>query len=313
MTLPETRNPFKAGSGRIVGTSVLPSAYHRAEHKRGSRDYVMSRSALMDFAACPAKWLAGAQDGDETGDTAATAWGSLMDGLITLPAEQFDELFAVCPDTYGDKPWNLNATYCKEWAADQGGKQIVKEPLFRKAQEAVQRLLDDEEFAQIVLASQKQVHVEAQYQDRATGIVVPFKILVDLLPPKEHETLGKSLIDFKTCRDASLRKWQRDVEEYGYQTQGATYLDVFNAVDGEDRQDFRHILSESEHPWQPGWRCLSLENVQVGRLEYTGALERYCRCLETGEWPGYEAQAQLRIDGKWAMVDPTPWKLKELV
>lgn len=318
---PETRNPFT--NGKIIATSVLPSVYHRSDHKRGELAYVMSRGELMSFDECPAKWIAGGR----SADTAATEWGTLVDTMLLDP-ERFKEVFAVAPKTYpapktckavkkgrvkeGDPiPWDNRAGYCQEWreAAEDAGYKPVSWQDYQDAAQAVNTLLCNEEALRVVRESDKQVHVTAEYHDKATGIVVPFKILVDILPPKHHEIYGKSVFDFKTCRDASLRKWTRDVAEYKLHVQGAAYMDVVNAVEGEDRCDFRHMLSESEHPWQPGFRILSNEFMELGRAEYVAALERYCSCLRLDDWPGYEEQARTRFNG-FAMTEPEPYMLK---
>src|SRR6185503_12774374 len=105
---------------KIVGENVSTEVYMRQTARRGEKDYSMSRSALVDFAVNPAKWLAG---GTYDEPTKATDWGSVMDCLLTCP-DKFNSLFAITPEVYPakgakkggvdvEKPWNRNATYCR--------------------------------------------------------------------------------------------------------------------------------------------------------------------------------------------------------
>jgi hypothetical protein len=59
----------------------------------------MSRSELVEFYECPAKWILGPHGDDST---PSMDFGSLVDCLVTQP-ERFDDLFAVCPETYTNK------------------------------------------------------------------------------------------------------------------------------------------------------------------------------------------------------------------
>lgn len=280
----------------------------------------------MDFAECPSKWIEG---GEPEKDSDATEWGTLLDALA-LDADRFTEVYAVAPATCpapktckavktgkvkeGDPiPWNFTLVQCQEWrdAVESQGKKAISFEDFDNASDAVRRLLCDDRAFHVLRTSQKQVHVTAEYHDRKTGIVVPFKILIDLLPPETDEAYGKSIIDLKTCRDASLRPWLRSINEYGYDWQAATYLDVFNAVEGADRCEFRHLLSENVKPWQPGLRIFEWEWIMDARNKYVNALEDYCQCLESGKWPSYERKARLRDHNGWAFMGQEAWMMTQ--
>jgi hypothetical protein len=107
------RNPFTGG--KIIGSNITPEKYRANEGKRGTKEFVMSRSSLADFIECPSKWV----NGHESKDTDATTWGSLMDTLVLAP-KQFQARYAVYPETYpvegGEtKPWNNTAMFCRYW------------------------------------------------------------------------------------------------------------------------------------------------------------------------------------------------------
>ena len=52
-------NPFSGG--KIIGVGVSHDEYAKQPNgvKRGDPAYIMSRGSLMEFSACPHKWIAG--------------------------------------------------------------------------------------------------------------------------------------------------------------------------------------------------------------------------------------------------------------
>ncbi len=318
--------------GRVVGPITDPSVYRKQDCKRGEPEMVMGRGQLMEFKHCPKRWL----DGYEGEATKSTEWGDLMDCLMITP-DQFKNRYAVQPATYMhnvmecpvchsktdsatckkckvqrlpkmvSKDWNSNSEYCSEWESSQTGKTIVKHKLFQPACDAVKVLQGDEEIKSLVECSQRQVMATASYSDEETGIIVPLKILVDLLPDKDSEW-GNSIIDLKTVDCAAMRVWRGKMFKWNYDAQAALYLDVWEKCTGEDRQDFRHIVQESFSPYQTQLRLTSAEFLEIGRDKYMKALRLYCQCLKTNVWPGYDSDCR-EING-WQLTEPEPWMVQ---
>ena len=124
-----------------------------------------------------------------------------------------------------------------------------------EAKKAVARLNDDFAIVEYLQTSRRQVYYTAEWSDPC-GIVIPIKILIDLEPAAKHAEFGKTLGDFKTARDASLRKWARAIDDMRYDMQAAMNLDVFNAATGEKRNDFRHVIQENIHPYPNATKAL---------------------------------------------------------
>lgn len=313
--IPELANPFTGG--KIVGCSVDPKDYTKEDRQRGDPEYIMSRSSLMMFAECPAKWIAGATSKESD----STWWGSLMDCLL-LDNPRFERDYVLRPNTYaapkdhdkvkkgkikeGDPlPWNSNAEICEDWEAQQGGKEIVSAKDFAEATSALNRFRKDDELNELLECSKTSVMVITGYHDKGTRIVVPFKLLIDILPAK-NSRFNNGIYDLKSSRDASPSAWVRDVDKYDLDAQGACYLDGFNAVSGETRDMFGHAIQENVFPWQPARRFLSNEFLQLGRGKIVSALRRYALCLETEEWPDYDSESEYN---GWSMVQPTSWMI----
>lgn len=297
----------------VVGDGVSVERYLEQPKgvKRGDPGYVMSGSDLMEFDNCPHRWRAGYE---EEG-TKETEYGALLDCLLMDGVKAVFERFIILPETYtskdGDeKPWTFAATVCKEWRKEHNplGKTEIKSQLWGIAKTAADRLLSDPQLAELFATSRKQVMLTGIYHDKETGIRVPVKSLLDLVPPAP---LGY-LVDLKTCNSAHPRAWKKQVFNYSYHVQSARHLDLWNAATGEQRNEFRHVLQESVHPFEVAKRFLSSEFVALGRQKYVGALKRYAQCLSTGVFPGYdeaESSADMVIDG-WLMCSPEAWMVQ---
>jgi len=292
-------------NAKVIGSDTDPLTYHHQPGKRGERSFVMSRSELLEFAKCPMKWMYG---GNEDEEIDSTTFGTLVDILLTQPG-RFEDAIAVKPDTYasdeGEKPWNGNSKVCKAWLKEHEKCLVVSRKEHSDAGLAVARLQSDPAISGFLKGCQCAVMVTADYHDADTGLIVPLKCLIDIVP--QHE---KSLADLKTTRNAGHRKWQRDVFDNGYACQAALYLDCYVAATGEDRVDFRHVLVENVFPFQVGRRILTEDFLNVGRAQYLSALRLYAKCVNEQQFPGYDDN---RTDGYngWTFVHPEPYMLAQ--
>jgi hypothetical protein len=313
-------------SGKVIGSDVDPLKYHLFQPiddrgnvpKRGDPKFVMSRSELTEFAHCPARWLAGVEDKE----TDATDWGNLIDCLVLQP-HQFEKRYAICPATYPgqdrkkqpvDKTWNRGATYCDDWMSERESAGIVclKQDDYQAAKHAADLLLADKQIASLLDGAKRSVMVTADWLDKAKGIVVPFKILVDIVPTNPTDGFHNTLADLKTCRSAHPRVWPKEVFAHGYAVQAAAYLDCYEAATHEGRTGWMHVLSENIPPYQLGRRWLSSEFLEIGRMQYRDALSLYCQCLKTGVWPDYEKLACAKWERNgWSATEPESWMVQQ--
>lgn len=288
-------------NAKVVSENVDPREYHATDIPRGNPAFVMTRSQLCVFAVNPRRWL----DGYERKESDSLDWGSLIDAMVL---GGFDDRYVVCPAEYTDKdgkqkPWNWNATACKEWRAKHDGKEPLKHSEHLKAAEAVNRLTNADWARNILLnrGTRKQVLITAEYRDPKTGLTIPVKTLLDAVGYEK-------LIDLKTARSANPNYWAKQAFNNGYHVQAAIGLDLFNAATGEERTDFINIVQENYPPYHvPDVPFLySQEFLQLGRDYYTTALRNYAQCLKTNCWPSYSHREV--IPGH-AMIEPEPWML----
>jgi len=297
-------------NGTIISTQTDTNIYHKvSDIARGNIEYVMSRSDLMEFDKCPHRWV----QGYSKTRTDSMSYGNLLDAYL-LESGRFDDQFAIAPETYahekGDKPWNWNATVCREWREEQHalGKEVIKKQQYEECILASKVLYSDKMINGILSTSNFQVMITAEWKDKDTGLTIPLKCLIDIVPKK-----GLYLIDFKTCKSASLGQWPREVYNWGYHIQAAFYMDMYEAATGEVRNGFAHILQESYAPYEVGKRLLDEEFIELGREKYINAIKKYCECLKSGKFGGYDDYSlyMLKFDG-FTSVGPESWMIDKI-
>lgn len=304
--IPEIANPI--ASAKVVGDNISFEGYARQSVLKGDAQYMLGRSDLAEFANCPKKWKLKSDIPGES--TEATEWGILMDCIKLTPGE-FEKRFAVCPETYPDaktkepKPWTFAANYCKDWREQQGDKTIVKAADYLRAKAA--EFAFDKDSQDLIDNSKRQVMVVGTYLDKDTGLEIPLKGLIDLVPDAGHPKWGGCLADLKTTTNASPWTWAKEINTYRLHWQAALYLDLWVAATNEDRNTFRHVVQENKEPFISGRRILSVEFLNLGRMQYLDALKRYCQCVHTQTWPDYE-QDGFVIDG-WTVTQPEAWMI----
>lgn len=315
--LSETANPFTAA--RVIGANIDTATYHRQDEKtpRGHPEFVMSRSELMMFASCPSRWLRGYAPKE----TDATEWGSLFDCMITEGQDAFDRKYVVHPKTVtatanmncvkdGDNaagdliPWRA-CKESKDWKnANRKGREILSPEYYDEADQARRRLLEDPMFLQFIGCSAKQVMVLSEYRDEDSGLVVPWKSLIDLVPGKDDTQWGTYLADLKTARSADPGFWEREIDRRNYDAQAAANLDAYTAATGERRESFVHVIVESDFPFEPSGCYLSADYIELGRLKIVGALKLYCRCLKEEYFPSWRDFTKREVYGGFVAVKP---------
>lgn len=296
----------------IVRVGADPNDYNEEREKRGSTSYTVRSHTLSEICRNPRRWLAGY----ESPESETKRWGKLFDCLALTP-EQWPARYVVKPETYpapkdhekvksgaieegSPLPWNGNAKVCQEWEKLQIGKTIVSNDLNRDVHGGLKRLAADERISELMDCCERQVWVQGFYADPTTGLKVPIKSLIDLVPDTAHPVYGTFLGDLKTTRNASPRSFARDCYKYGYHIQAALYTDLLNAATGQDRSQFLHVVVESYAPYECRMPILSDSFLQIGRATYLNALALYCRCLASGRWPGYDHE-------EWPVTTPEVW------
>jgi len=287
-------------NAKVIGDNLTHDQYAAQDAKRGDKAYRVSRSDLIDVLSCPYKWRESADE--EKKSTPAMIWGALIDCMILTPKE-LPRLFAVCPETYTgakgeEKPWSWAANFCKDWREEHEGMTCIKADVMESAAEAVAKIKADPAAALLLADFRPQVALHGDWADADTGLVIPVRALLDIVPGRESKH-GNKLADLKTTTDASEKAWGRKVFG-GLHAQAAMYVDLWNAATDEGRSSFLHLVQESKAPFALGLPALEEGYLTLGRVVYQSALKKYAQCLATDTWPSYYP------DG-WRVLEPEPW------
>lgn len=123
-------------------------------------------------------------------------------------------------------------------------------------------------------------------RDPASGVMCRARI--DWLPdaaPGQPVTI----VDLKTCDDASPAGMARSMASYGYHQQAAFYIDALDwATDLDVPIRFVNAFVEKTPPYLVGFGEPDEQALAWGRHLNTYARALYRRCRDTHTWPGYE-------------------------
>jgi len=114
---------------------------------------------------------------------------------------------------------------------------------------------------------------------------------------------GDSIIDIKTCQDASADGFTRACIKFMYHLQAAFYLDVYNMATGKNIQDFYIVAVESSPPYAVNTFKMGEVEIDIGRGQYLAALKQYAEYLVKGsvlEY-GYEKEITEIAYPIWAL------------
>lgn len=123
------------------------------------------------------------------------------------------------------------------------------------------------------------------WQDAPTGVWRRARL--DWLPDKPGPHGRLVIVDYKTCRSASPDVIPGALASYGYHMQGAWYADGVRALGLAKDAAFCLVMQEKDPPYLVTVAQVDAIALSIGRDLNRRALQRYKRCRETGQWPGY--------------------------
>jgi hypothetical protein len=277
-----------------VYPGIAPDVYF-AEQPGPPSERIVSKSMLWKFHKNPRRY----RDSPPMTITAAMKWGSLVD-CLTLTPDRYEPGYRVKPETYLgpesakkdapmiEKPWNANSNTCKEWLASVGaGVEVISAEDYREACNARDTLFARKEFREMMIGAQTQVGMRFDMGESVhghEGLVIRSKSLMDIVPNRDGPW-GHSLADLKMFANLNdMDDVEREIYKRGYHGQGALYLDKWNALTGEDRNEFFFVFQLSEPPYEVAIVQLSEEAILAGRKWYREATHKWGKVVLTGEW-----------------------------
>lgn len=220
--------------------------------------------------------------------TAAMQLGTVVHGLILEP-ETFKAQVAVAPKI--DRRTSFGKKAYEEFCADNTGKLIISEDDHDRA-----RRIADAVHA-CPLATEQLVGGQSEVTFFWDQHGVRCKARTDYLR-------GGTIVDVKTCGDASPDGFARQVANLYYHLQAAHYLNAYRETQGWDPDGFVFIAVESEPPHTVGVYTLDPRALATGRILIKRAADAYKTALELNDWQSYQQEImELPLPG-WAVIDP---------
>lgn len=198
---------------------------------------------------------------------------------LLLGEQGFREKFAVRPKEWKD--WRTDAA--QQWRRDmrKAGRSI----LTPADVEAIKKVADSLARHPVVQGGLLNGEIEQTiaWKDRATGVWL--KARPDAMPR------DRVVVDLKTCASADRCSVSNALAEYGYHMQMALIGMGIEAVTGEapGNDDYVLVFVEKKAPYAVSIRPIDPEAIWYGRRQLRRAIDTFARCIESGDWPGYDS------------------------
>lgn len=234
-----------------------------------------SKSALDKVHRSISHWL---KEKDKPAEqTPALLFGSAFHCSILTP-NQFNEEFCISPNF--DKRTKAGKEDYAKFITENRNKQIIGETDYN-AILGMQKSVFNHPFAGVLFNAGDAEH-SFFWKDKATGLLC--KCRPDYL---RHDN---TVVELKTCVDASYYAFRAAVAKYRYYVQGAFFCDGISAVLSEDINEFIIVAVEKTEPYAVAVYRLGPDELKCGRIEYESDLRKiqeYESKPINDRWPGY--------------------------
>lgn len=186
------------------------------------------------------------------------------------------------------KPWNWNSSTCQQWRENlPAGVEIVNPFTLAEAEKASRKLCSRDEFREMMDGARTQVAMRFDFSDALHGVEglnVCAKGLLDVVPALGGKW-GSSLVDLKTTGKLDdLDQVERTIFSMGYHGQAALYLDMWNALTGENREGFVFVFQLAVAPYEVAVIELDPSAIVAGREWYLAAIRKWASTVSSGQW-----------------------------
>lgn len=240
------------------------SEYHAAEG--------ISKSDLDLIHLSPAHYKA--RKGNQA-QTTAMLIGSALHKLVLEP-DDFGSEFITAPEC--DRRTKEGKAVYAEFLERSAGKSLLTAQQMTELT-AVSSAVRNDPLAGKLLKSGK---AETSYfwHDEVNGLLC--KCRPDYLK-------GRYCIDLKTTQSARPEDFMKSAYNFRYHVQAYWYLQGLKAC-GADAEEFIFIAVEKDPPYAVCVYAAGEDFLRLGEKEAEKDLETFCRCLETGNWHGYDEE-----------------------
>jgi len=128
--------------------------------------------------------------------------------------------------------------------------------------------------------------VDVPFTDPVTGEITIRTVAVKVKCRLDFLANAGSLVDTKTCRDASREAFGKAVINYDYLGQAAFYTDLFRAATTK-LLPYRIVAAEKKAPWVVQVYRVTPRQIGIGRDRYRELLVKLVLARDSNKWSGY--------------------------
>ena len=205
----------------------------------------------------------------KTVQTPAMLQGTITHSLILEP-DSFHNNYVVGEKF--DKRTKAGKEAFAQFEAENIGKTIISKEQFDIASACMDSVFKHRAASKLLLSGKAE---ESIFSDM-DGL--PVRIRTDWRN-------DKTIVDLKTCQDASPAGFAKAVLNFRYDIQAAFYIDVLGA------DEFYFIAVETSSPYSTAVYTLPDNVIKKARVEYKELLLQWKLCLETDYYPAYSEEA----------------------
>lgn len=103
----------------------------------------------------------------------------------------------------------------------------------------------------------------------------------------DGEITGVTIIDLKTCSDASTQAFMRDSLRYGYDVQAAHYVRAVKHLVPDVPVRWGFLAIEKAEPYCTNLIWVEEDFLDRGTLQLIGLMDKLKTCMDTDTWPAY--------------------------
>ena len=242
---------------------IKPGIYKDLSNKKYHADSALSHSGMEKLAITAAHFKV------KLKTTAAMMFGSALHCKVLEP-HLFDTLFEVVPKAGYKTLESGIITIPEKNEVSRGYNDILE----------IVKALKAHPIASVLLSGGEP---EVSYfWKHELGIMCKAR------PDYKRDT---TLIDLKSCIDASLIGFGKAASNFGYVRQADWYMTGVAAC-GVSVEQFVFIAVEKKPPYAVGIYVVSDEDLIVAHEENEALAAKYGECLKADKWPGYSEDIQ---------------------
>lgn len=221
-------------------------------------------------------------------ETKAMLLGSALH-CAALEPDTFDQRFAVAPDV--DRRTTVGKAAYAAFLEAHPNARIITQEDYTKAIGMAEAVRSHPAVVSF-LSETAAIEGTLSWVDAETGVQLKARPDVRLLSGR--------VLDVKSCTDARPDAFARNIFNFGYHIQAATYMEAVRVVCGLSGKPFTFIAVENEAPYAVAVYELDRASAEIGDMQMRSAIATYAWCEKNNCWPGYPDQISAVSLPVWA-------------